>query len=71
MSEETGNNIYAVYTADTSEDEARLAFIRRFNQEPEKVYRMFPTNTVWVGPVPKKESEGAQWMTTQNPVTSN
>ena len=53
--DDTGCNYYDVFTADTTEDQGRLSFIRRFHQEPERVFRMIPTQTLWVGPVPKPE----------------
>jgi len=55
MTEDTG--FYLVVTADATEEQARAAFIRRYNDNPEKVFRMYPNLTVWAGPAPKTEQE--------------
>lgn len=54
--DDTGSSPYLMFSGDTTEDAARLAFIRRFHQEPAKVMRLYGANReLFVGPVPKQD----------------
>jgi len=56
MSEDTG--FYLVVTADATEEQARAAFIKRYNTNPQKVEHLYGSGREWwVGPVPKSEPE--------------
>ena len=49
---------YLVLTSDATEEQARAAFIKRYNINPEKVEHLYGSGREWwVGPAPKTEQE--------------
>lgn len=55
---------YLMFSADATEEQARLVFVKRYGMEPERVFGMYGAGReVWVGPVP----EGDKQWTTQTP----
>ena len=52
---------YDLFTADTTEEQARMAFVKRYGVEPERVFRLYGAGReVWVGPVPDKKGSDGQ-----------
>lgn len=46
------DNLYLMYSSDTTDEQAQAGFSKRYGQEPEKVFRLFPGREVLAGPIP-------------------
>jgi len=52
---------YLFFSVDTTEEQARAVFVKRYGVEPENVFRLYGAGReVWAGPIPITEGNDGQ-----------